>query len=235
MNAAAGRGTAQACGGPHEDSHSGRAGWTVTEPTGRPAVTTPDTELRIGSLCTGYGGLDLAVAAVLGGRTLWCADNDRHVARILDARLAGVPNPGDITTAEWESVPAVDVITAGFPCQDISYAGRGAGISKETRSGVWFAVADAVRLLRPRLVVLEKRSRPAQPGTRPRTRRPGRARVRRGVDMPTRIRRRSPAPQGADLHPCPPLRGLEAVRSVRTCSRPRRRAIPATGSHRSRG
>jgi site-specific DNA-cytosine methylase len=43
---------------------------------------------RIGSLCTGYGGLDLAVMDVLGGELAWCADNDRHVSAILAARFA---------------------------------------------------------------------------------------------------------------------------------------------------
>ncbi|MDN3356849.1 DNA cytosine methyltransferase [Actinomadura sp. DC4] len=53
------------------------------------------------------------------------------------------------------SVPAVDIVTAGFPCQDISYAGPGAGIKKGTRSGVWLTIAEALRLLRPRLVLVE--------------------------------------------------------------------------------
>ena len=88
---------------------------------------------RIGSLCTGYGGLDLAVMEMLGAELAWCADNDPHVSAILAGRFP-VPNLGDITTAGWASVPAVDVVTAGFPCQDISYAGRGAGIAHCVRN-----------------------------------------------------------------------------------------------------
>ena len=52
---------------------------------------------RIGSLCTGYGGLDLAVAEVLGGQLAWCADNDPRVSDILAARFPAVPNLGDIS------------------------------------------------------------------------------------------------------------------------------------------
>ncbi|MEU7894190.1 DNA (cytosine-5-)-methyltransferase [Nonomuraea sp. NPDC049152] len=106
-------------------------------------------------MCTGYGGLDLAVMGVYGARLAWCADNDPHVAEILDARFPTVPNLGDLTTVDWSAIPRVDIVTAGFPCTDISYAGRGAGLTKETRSGLWFTIADALRVLRPGLVILE--------------------------------------------------------------------------------
>jgi DNA (cytosine-5)-methyltransferase 1 len=113
-------------------------------------------ELVVGSLCTGYGGLDLGVLAALGGgRTTWVADPDPHVSAILAARMPGVPNLGDITTVDWNQVEPVDVLTAGFPCQDISAAGRGAGIRKGTRSGIWHQVVEAVRHLRPALLVVE--------------------------------------------------------------------------------
>jgi DNA (cytosine-5)-methyltransferase 1 len=113
------------------------------------------TRPSLGSLCTGYGGLDMAVRGHLGTELAWCADNDKHVSQILAARFPGVSNLGDLTTVDWATVPKVDVVAAGFPCQDISYAGRGAGIRKGTRSGLWYVIADALRLLRPGLVLLE--------------------------------------------------------------------------------
>lgn len=106
-------------------------------------------------MCTGYGGFDLAAHAVYGGELRWCADNDPHATALLHHRFPGVPNIGDLTTADWTKLPAVDIVTAGFPCQDISYAGRGAGIKKGTRSGLWYVITDALRLLRPALVLLE--------------------------------------------------------------------------------
>lgn len=109
----------------------------------------------IGSVCSGYGGLDLGVASAIGGRLAWVADDDRHVHTILRARAPGVPNLGDIATTDWTSVEPVDVLTAGFPCQDISAAGKGAGIIEGTRSGIWRHVATAIRVLRPALVVVE--------------------------------------------------------------------------------
>lgn len=112
----------------------------------------------IGSVCTGVGGLDLGVLAALGGgRIVWCADPDPHITTILKARLPGVPNLGDITRVDWTYVEPVEVLTAGFPCQDISSAGRRVGIEKGTRSGLWTHIVVALRHLRPRprLVVVE--------------------------------------------------------------------------------
>jgi DNA (cytosine-5)-methyltransferase 1 len=109
----------------------------------------------IGSLFSGCGGLDLGVMSVLGGYVAWHVENDPHAAKVLKARSPGVPNLGDITAIDWTQVEPVDVLTAGFPCQDLSYAGRGAGITEGTRSGLWFEVVRAIGVLRPRLVVLE--------------------------------------------------------------------------------
>jgi DNA (cytosine-5)-methyltransferase 1 len=110
--------------------------------------------LRAGSLCTGYGGLDLAVMAVLNARLAWCADPDPHAARVLAARFH-VPNLGDLRAVDWAAAPKVDLVTAGFPCQDISTAGAGAGITEGTRSGLWMHIAEAVRQLRPASVLVE--------------------------------------------------------------------------------
>jgi DNA (cytosine-5)-methyltransferase 1 len=111
--------------------------------------------LRIGSLCTGYGGLDMAVARVFGGRLVWCADNDRHVATLLDSRYPDVPNLGDLTRIDWRTAESADIVAAGFPCQDISYNGLGAGIEKGARSGIWKNIVTGLRLLRPKLVIVE--------------------------------------------------------------------------------
>ncbi|MFG2045324.1 DNA cytosine methyltransferase [Dactylosporangium sp. NPDC048998] len=109
---------------------------------------------RVGSLCTGYGGLDLAVEWVLGGRLAWYAETDPHARTVCEHHWPGVPNLGDIRTTDWNTVEPVEILTAGFPCQDISNAGRRAGITGE-HSSLWTAVADAVRHLRPPLVFVE--------------------------------------------------------------------------------
>lgn len=110
--------------------------------------------MRTGSLFTGYGGLDRAAHAVFGGELAWVSDNHPSAVKLLRHRYPNVPNFGDITAVDWDQVEPVDLLTAGFPCQDISNAGKRAGI-EGARSGLWSYVADAVRVLRPRHVVLE--------------------------------------------------------------------------------
>lgn len=106
-------------------------------------------------LCAGYGGLGMAVKALTGERVAYVAEVDEAACKVLAARFPGVPNIGDITAYDWEQlVGLVDIVTAGFPCQDISNAGKREGITGE-RSGIWKSVAEATRILRPRLVFLE--------------------------------------------------------------------------------
>lgn len=112
-------------------------------------------DLRIGSLCTGYGGLDTATQAVFGGTTTWVADNDPGASKILAHHWPDTPNHGDITTTNWADVEPVDIATMGFPCQDVSLAGRGIGIKDGTRSGLWRHCARAIAHLNPKLVIIE--------------------------------------------------------------------------------
>jgi DNA (cytosine-5)-methyltransferase 1 len=121
----------------------------------RPVGAPPGGPLTAGSLCSGYGGLDLAVMAVTGARLAWCAETDRYAAGVLAHHWPGVPNLGDVTALDWARVPPVDLVAAGWPCQDISYAGPGAGITEGTRSGLWLHIAAGLRHLRPSYVYLE--------------------------------------------------------------------------------
>lgn len=117
----------------------------------------PDAERppRIGSLFSGYGGLDLAVEHVTGGQTIWFSELNEPVARIFAHHWPDAPNLGDITTIDWAGVPPIDVLCGGFPCQDVSTVGKGAGLMPGTRSGLWSYMATAIEALRPRLVVIE--------------------------------------------------------------------------------
>ncbi len=115
----------------------------------------PPPPLRLGSLCTGYGGLDLAVAMVLDVELCWVAETDRHAATVLAHRWPGVPNLGDIRTLDWHTVQRVDIVTTGFPCQNISNAGRRDGITG-IHSGLWTTIADGpIRTLQPRYMFVE--------------------------------------------------------------------------------
>jgi len=97
----------------------------------------------------------MAVQSVLGGELAWVADNDPGAALILTHHYPDVPNLGDITAVDWAAVDPVDILTGGFPCQDVSAAGARAGLHAGTRSGVWAHCARAIGALRPRLVVIE--------------------------------------------------------------------------------
>lgn len=115
-------------------------------------------ELRIVSLFSGYGGLDMGIQSVLGGQIIAHVDNDFGAAAILAHHWPDVPNLGDITTANWHQLAEtgpVDVLTGGFPCQDVSAAGRRAGLMPDSRSGLWTHMARAIAVLRPKMVVIE--------------------------------------------------------------------------------
>ena len=111
----------------------------------------------IGSLFTGYGGLDMAVRIALdpSARVAWTSDVEPGPCRLAEVRWPGVPNLGDITQVDWSDVEPVDIICGGSPCQDLSLAGRRAGMASGTRSGLWESMFEAIKTLRPRLVVWE--------------------------------------------------------------------------------
>lgn len=111
--------------------------------------------LRVGSLFSGYGGLDLAVEYALDAETVWFSENNEAVARVFAHHWPGAPNLGDITTIDWRDVPPVDVLCGGFPCQDLSTVGKRAGLAPGTRSGLWSYMATAIDALHPEWVVIE--------------------------------------------------------------------------------
>lgn len=111
--------------------------------------------MRIGSVFTGYGGLDMAVEAVLGATPAWFVEFDQAPSKILAHHWPTVPNYGDVTTVDWANVESVDVLTGGSPCQDLSHAGKRAGMTEGTRSNLWVAMREAIAALRPSLVVWE--------------------------------------------------------------------------------
>lgn len=112
--------------------------------------------MRVGSMFSGYGGAELALQMVWpDAHPVWFVEYDRHPSTVLAARWPGVPNYGDVTTVDWMAVPPIDVLTGGFPCQDLSHAGKRLGLRPGTRSGLWEHMAYAVDQLRPRLVLIE--------------------------------------------------------------------------------
>ena len=110
----------------------------------------------IGSLFSGYGGLDLGVQMALGsGELAWVSDIEPGPKAILKHHHPNVENLGDVTQVDWTHVEPVDVIAGGSPCQDLSVAGVRAGMKPGTRSGLWESMFNAVKTIRPHLVVWE--------------------------------------------------------------------------------
>ena len=106
--------------------------------------------MKVLDLFSGIGGFSLGLERA-GMQTVAFCEIDRYASKVLKKHWPHVPNLGDVTTAEF---PHAEVVAAGFPCQDISNAGKRAGISGE-RSGLWREVVRAIRLVRPQFVVLE--------------------------------------------------------------------------------
>jgi DNA (cytosine-5)-methyltransferase 1 len=109
--------------------------------------------LTFGSLFAGIGGFDLGFERA-GMVCKWQVEIDDYATRVLAKHWPNVHRERDIRECGKHNLEPVDVICGGFPCQDISYAGQGAGLNG-ARSGLFFEAIRLVRELRPRIVVLE--------------------------------------------------------------------------------
>lgn len=113
-----------------------------------------ETALTVGSLFSGIGGIELGLEAAGGFRTIWNCEIEPYPSAVLAERWPEIPNLGDITKVDWSGVEKPDVLCGGFPCQDISQAGKRAGIGGK-KSGLWKEYLRAIRELRPRYAVIE--------------------------------------------------------------------------------
>lgn len=110
--------------------------------------------LRVLDLFAGAGGFTLAAEMARGYETVAFCEIDKHAQKVLGKNWPNVPIFDDVTKLKGVDVGAIDVITGGFPCQDISAAGRGAGLGDGTRSGLFremLRIACEVREITGRL------------------------------------------------------------------------------------
>ena len=111
--------------------------------------------LKLIDCFSGIGGFSLAAERIVGGfETIQFVECDPYAQKILKKHWPHVPIHDDIRTYKPEPYSA-RVVCGGFPCTDISIAGKGQGITKETRSGLFYELMRVIRLVRPRFVVLE--------------------------------------------------------------------------------
>jgi DNA (cytosine-5)-methyltransferase 1 len=103
---------------------------------------------------SGIGGFSLAARWLGGIETVQFVERDSYCQRILAKHWPTVPIHDDICT--FNPAPgSADIVCGGFPCQDISHAGKQAGIKQGTRSGLFYELMRVIRLVQPRYVVLE--------------------------------------------------------------------------------
>ena len=103
----------------------------------------------------GIGGFSYAAHKIVGGfETTQFIEIDKFCQKLLAKRFPNIPIHDDVRTFT-ANLGEFDVFCSGFPCQDISVAGLQKGITKETRSGLFFEVIRIIRMVRPKFVVLE--------------------------------------------------------------------------------
>lgn len=110
--------------------------------------------MLIGSLFSGIGGLELGLEAAGWGPVVWQVEADAWCRDVLARRWPNVDRSVTDVRATGSILPRVDLICGGFPCQDVSGAGKGAGLAG-ARSGLWYEFARIIGELRPKFVVIE--------------------------------------------------------------------------------
>tara|TARA_X000001388_G_scaffold15709_1_gene9573 strand:- start:1668 stop:2576 length:909 start_codon:yes stop_codon:yes gene_type:complete len=118
--------------------------------------------VRLLDLFSGIGGFSLAASWVWGDELeiVGFCEIDTYCHKVLNKNFPGVPIYKDITTLDGNQFKNIDIITGGFPCQDISIAGRGKSLINEetgetTRSGLWFEMLRVISEVRPRYALIE--------------------------------------------------------------------------------
>ena len=111
--------------------------------------------ITVGELFAGIGGIGLGLEMTGGFEVKWQVEIDEYASQVLAKHWPDVTRWHDVCTfppadGDW----TVDMITAGFPCQDLSFAGKGGGLEGE-RSGLFYEVVRIASRLRPRYLLLE--------------------------------------------------------------------------------
>ena len=111
--------------------------------------------ITIGSLFSGIGGFELGLErAIPNSTTIWQVEQKKYCHTILSKHWPDAKIYDDVRDITKDNVSPVDILCGGFPCQDISIAGKQGGIHAE-KSGLWWEMLRIISELRPRVAVLE--------------------------------------------------------------------------------
>ena len=130
-------------------------------PVNSPGLTAGgfSSKLRVLDLFSGIGGFSLGLERTGGFETVAFCEIEPFPRRVLAKHWPEVPCYDDVRTLTADVLRrdgiAVDVITGGFPCQDLSVAGKQRGMGEGTRSGLWSEIVRLVGELRPQYVIVE--------------------------------------------------------------------------------
>jgi DNA (cytosine-5)-methyltransferase 1 len=110
--------------------------------------------LKVLDLFSGIGGFSLGLERAGGFETSAFCEINKNAQKVLKKHWPNVPIFEDVTTLKGEQLGTIDVICGGFPCQDISLAGKGAGL-EGARSGLWFEFHRLIKEIKPSWVIAE--------------------------------------------------------------------------------
>ena len=110
--------------------------------------------LTVGSLFAGIGGIEHGLEQTGGFETRWQVETDEYCRTVLARHWPHVARYEDVRECGAHNLEPVDLICGGFPCTDISCAGKQMGIRAE-RSGLWWEMLRIIGELRPRYVLAE--------------------------------------------------------------------------------
>lgn len=111
--------------------------------------------MKLGSLFSGIGGFELGLErAIPGLETVWQVEQNEFCQRVLRKHWSQAKIYDDVRNINKNNVEPIDILCGGFPCQDISLAGKGEGINGK-KSGLWWEMHRIISELRPRIAIME--------------------------------------------------------------------------------